>query len=1012
MNCFCARVLCILVLLAGLVPAAAEPAWVGERPHAVMIKLTPIAETGGVHGRFDVPRSAELKDTLHAVWLAGTEPDQAPGLFLNGRRVDYSPVPVEGGVLAQLPPGGLKPRDNLLVVSGAEPDRAVIFPLRGGFEEVHFEQAFRKDAWEKAAPPAHPNQALYDVQHYILELDLDMHSRFVDGRLTMEAMALEEGVSQFVLDLDFNNGQMGVDAVDAGPGTEPLSYTVNTANGWIIINLPEPLEEGEAGTVRVAYSGIPDTRGRWGSPYRVETHGPANTPVVFTFSQPYGARKWWPCKDTPADKATMELHIRAPKPYHPMSNGELVEIVDEGSTRVFHWRENYPIATYLVAVTCSEYVSDSVVYTSLDGETEMDVSHYVYPQNEDELQGLSGTLDILEYFAGLFGEYPFLSEKYVNVTHNAGAGMEHQTVSSMPPRNLFPDGKHRRNVHEVAHHWFGNLVTCETFEHIWLNEGWATYMEALYYEYDIGTEAYHEYVANWIDLGITDTIPIVNPDADAFIIALVYRKGALVLHMLRRVMGEEAFFEAARQYLQAHAYGTAVTGDLIYHYEQVHGEPLDWFFDQWVYGTGKPTYEWTWDTPGPGTLSVTITQTQSGPPFVMPIDIRLVTLGGGVQEHTVFNDENPQTFELVVGDFEPFDVQLDPDNWIYKGVGAAAPGEPRLDLVRHAGSDELEVRWRGTGSVEYSGFQLIRSRNLEEWELVADAGALGAGAREATVPAPAPGEAWYYQLRGVGATGLPSALSNSFGVRTPAGEQRVLVVDGYERWWRQNRGLYNHFAAWHGEGVNQYGMAFDTVSSHGVRQGYVTLEDYDAVVWVLGEESTQDETFSSVEQDLVRGFLRQGGQLFVSGAEIAWDLDWRGSSEDREFYADFLKASYVADDSGGEHEVFGLQGSIFEGEEFWFDDGSAGIYFVRYPDVINPEAGGVAALEYETAGVAAVQFEGLFPGGTVPGRLVNLGFPLETMHPAEDRNRLLGIALGFFEMEPEELLPGDMLLVH
>ncbi len=1010
MGNFHARTLCLLMLLCWATGPQAAASPVDGRPDAVSVGMEAVGDAAAMHGRFDVPASADLKETLYAVWLEDTAADPAPGIFLNGRRVDYSPVPLEGGVLAQLPPDGLQPRDNLLAVSGASSPRAVVFPLIGGFEEVHFEEAFLGDA-SKAAPPAHPNQALYDVQHYILELDLDMHSRFVDGRLTMEAKALEDGLGHFVLDLDFNNGQMGVDAVDAGPGTAPLSYTLNQASNWVIITLPETLDEGDTGTVRVSYSGIPDTSGRWGSPYRVETHGAANTPVVFTFSQPYGARKWWPCKDTPADKATMELYIRAPKPYYPMSNGELVEIIDEGDDHVFHWRENYPIATYLVAVTASEYVSGSVTYTALDGETEMDISHFVYPQNEDELQGLSGTLDIMEFFAGYFGEYPFLSEKYVNVTHNAGAGMEHQTASSMPPRNLFPDGKHRRNVHEVAHHWFGNLVTCETFEHIWLNEGWATYMEAMYYEYDVGPEAYHEYVANWIDIGIVDNVPIVNPNADAFQLGLVYRKAALVLHMLRRVMGEDDFYEAARQYLQAHAYGTVVTEDLIHHYEQVYGESLDWFFDQWVYGTGKPTYEWEWSTPEAGILSLTVTQTQSGQVFTMPIDIRLTALDGQVQEHTVFNDENPQTFELAVGEFDPFEVELDPDNWIYKETGDAAD-QPRLDLVRHAGNGELEVRWRGTGSADYSGFQLIRSRDTDEWQLVADSATLAGSDRQANVPAPPPGEAWYYQIRGLSEAGLPSPLSNSFGVRVPAAEQRLLVIDGYERWWRQNRGPYNHFPSWHGQGIDEYGASFETVSSYGVRQGHVALEDYDALVWVLGEESTQDETFSKLEQDLVRAYLRQGGQLFVSGAEIAWDLDWRGDAEDRQFYAEFLKASYVADDSGGEHDAFGVEGSIFAGDEFWFDDGSAGIYFVRWPDVINPEEGGVPALEYETAGVAAVQFEGLFPGGTEPGRLVNLGFPLETVYPPADRNRLLGIALEFFGIEQEDLLPGDFLLVH
>ncbi|HNT35159.1 MAG TPA: M1 family metallopeptidase, partial [bacterium] len=366
-------------------------------------------------------------------------------------------------------------------------------------EDADFDRFFSVQKPSLAVQPAiDPEQAKYDAAHYDLTITLNMGSRFVSGALMMTATSTNSTLTTAVLDLDDNGGSIVVSQVDQGPSTATLPFTHNASSNRVFITLPAAVPAGSTFTVRVFYSGTPLTTGTFGPGYNRTTH--SGTSLIYTFSEPYKARTWWPCKDVPGDKATMDLHVTCPTGYFVVSNGTLVSTVDNGNgTLTFNWSEAYPMATYLASICCTNYQKASGTYTALDGVTTMEVAHYVYPESYAfDSQGLPGTLQAMGYFANTFGEYPFLTEKYVTATHGSGSGMEHQTCTSMPNNDVgISGGTGRRNIHELSHMWFGDMITMAHFDHLWLNEGYATYCEALFYEWRDGRQAYHNYVNAW-----------------------------------------------------------------------------------------------------------------------------------------------------------------------------------------------------------------------------------------------------------------------------------------------------------------------------------------------------------------------------------------------------------------------------------------------------------------------------------------------------------------------------------
>jgi aminopeptidase N len=508
-------------------------------------------------------------------------------------------------------------------------------------------------------------QELYDVHFYDITLDVDTAAEVLTGSVTTEAVITGASVAQF--DLDLHSG-LTVDAVRVDG--LPAGYT--HLNNIVAVDLGAARPQGSNVAVTVDYHGDPDALGSyfgWSSA--------GGQPLVWTLSEPYGARHWWPCKDLNYDKAdSVDLHVAVPVGMVAASNGVLVHEETVGDRDIFHWEHRYPINTYLVSVTVHPYVVFEDTYTAASGQ-QMPIVNFVVPSYEQSARdGYAVTADMITAFVEGFGEYPFLEEKYGHAHFPWGGGMEHQTCSSM----LYWYYGEGIIAHELAHQWWGDMVTCADFHHIWLNEGFATWAEAYWQEQAYGMQAYHDEMAGAAYTG-GGTIYVEDPDDfnGIFDGNLSYNKASWVVHMLRGALGDQDFFDGLALYRQRFEFSSATTEDFQQVMEEISGRDLEAFFQQWIYGEYYPRYRFSYDvTPEAGGSRVRMrieqVQTNAGV-FTMPIRIRMTT-PLGQQWVTVENDRQDQSYSVLVPG-QVLSAALDPDKWILREVvGGSVTGTP------------------------------------------------------------------------------------------------------------------------------------------------------------------------------------------------------------------------------------------------------------------------------------------------------------------------------------------------
>jgi aminopeptidase N len=457
-------------------------------------------------------------------------------------------------------------------------------------------------------------------------------------------------------------------------------------NRRISVPLPGPMPPGSAFAVVIKYQGS-GSGGGTGGGVLFTLHGPNSVPVVASFSEPFGAPLWWPCVDNPADKATAEVEVTVPQGNQAASNGVLDRIqMNSDQTVTYFWREDSPLSTYLVSVAATNYERFEDTYTALDGVTRMPLVYYAYPEHLDQARAKFGvTRSAMGIYAGLFGEYPFLGEKYGMAESPWGGAMEHQTITSISSTIVgsVTSSNQATIVHELAHHWWGDLVTMRTWDDIWLNEGFATYSEVLFFERFTGVSP-GELLARSYDDGAVDgalggTVTAENLDNPFDDNGAVYRKGGWVLHMLRHVLGDQKFFDALRQYSTRYAFSNASTADFQHVCEELYGASLEWFFRQWIYARGRPIYKVSTeigpaDAGGNHTVTVVVKQKQShGIPgrensnYIMPLDITTHYPDGTSDTRVVFNETRKQRFTFTVAK-QPVSVGLDESHWILRKV--------------------------------------------------------------------------------------------------------------------------------------------------------------------------------------------------------------------------------------------------------------------------------------------------------------------------------------------------------
>jgi aminopeptidase N len=499
-----------------------------------------------------------------------------------------------------------------------------------------------------------------DIQHYFIVLDFNEVSRSVAGSVTITGKSLVNGFQHLVLDLAAN---MPISLVKQN-GTN-LPAPVRTGN-LVDITLLAPVNAGLTFTVQVNYSGTPDATG-FGSISWSKTSGGTLGTAVSTLSEPDGARSWWPCKDRPDDKATVLEYWTVKSTWIATGNGKLVGTFPNGTGKTqYRWSLTDPTTTYLVSIAATNYQTFSQTYTPLLGGS-MTIDHYVYPEHLGAAQTSFTPLPaMITFFAQTFGEYPFVEDKYGMSEFSWGGAMEHATNTSYGTSLV--NGGHQYDyiiAHELSHQWWGDSVSPQTWADIWLNEGFATYCEALWFEHLGGQADYQNYMNSFWRSSFSG--PVYN-NSNLFG-ATIYDKGGWVQHMLRHVVGDTNFFNAMRDWYANRADGTGNTALYKATQEIRYGATLDVFFQQWVYGTGQPNYEYGWTTAdlGNGTYRnyVRIHQTQlTAGLFTMPVDLTLVTAGGS-QVRTVTNNALDQVFALHTT--EPVtNLIFDGQDWILK----------------------------------------------------------------------------------------------------------------------------------------------------------------------------------------------------------------------------------------------------------------------------------------------------------------------------------------------------------
>jgi aminopeptidase N len=514
----------------------------------------------------------------------------------------------------------------------------------------------------------------YDMHYVQCRWAVDPAIREITGQVTLHFTATTS-LASVLMDLSDSL------QVDGASWHGSPTYWSQDEGDLLTVFLPQPLDSAAMDSITVNYHGIPPNSGFGSFGTGTQQNG---SPTLWTLSEPYGAKEWWPTKQDLNDKIdSADLFITTPAPYRVGSNGLLVSTDTLNGFVTYHWKHRYPIAHYLISMAVADYIvfqQDIVI-----GASTIPMLTYSYADNPTMAELNAGDVaQQMPLYSQLFGLYPFANEKYGHAQFGWGGGMEHQTMTSMG------GWSYELSAHELAHQWFGDKVTCGSWQDIWLNEGFATYLQGLCYAY-LAPQYWHGYLRGTVDaitgepggsVFCTDTTDIGR----IFSSRLTYRKGAMVLHMLRWVCGDSAFYQGCTNYLNdpALAYGSARTSDLVSQLEATSGRDLTEFMSDWFTGEGYPTYTLQWAQDGNGQVDLTLFQSPSHPSttfFEMPVPIRFKnnTMDTTVVVDHTFSGE-AYSFTLP---FQADSAILDPDIWILSGQSIVTRvAEPLLQPSR------------------------------------------------------------------------------------------------------------------------------------------------------------------------------------------------------------------------------------------------------------------------------------------------------------------------------------------
>lgn len=468
-------------------------------------------------------------------------------------------------------------------------------------------------------------------------------------------------------------GQVSLNAMNKSLIIDSVSFagiTFSHLNNLLLVNLDKFYDSSEVFDIKIFYR----HKDIYDSAFVVRAG------ILYTDSEPEGARKWFPCNDVPSDKAMLEITTRVPKDVVLGGNGMLADSVVSNDTLTYKWVSTKPIATYLTAIAGKVKFNLDVTYWNRPSDNEK-VPLRFYWQTGETVFNINNvkvkTPAMLDMFSKLFGEYPF--EKLAFATTNKDfqwGGMENQTLITLCPDCWTED----LAIHEIAHQWFGDLITPLRWSDIWLNEGFATFCEALWAENQKGYKGYMSVIAYEAQkyLATNPGTSLYNIDWDTnlpnddvlFSVPMIYSKAGCVVHLLRYVLGDSAFFNTMFLYTNnpEFMYGNISTGGFINFVSAVNGRNLNWFFDEWLLQPNHPVYQNNYTTNklsnGKWKLDYTINQVQTNAPFFkMPVELKVIFENGTDILLRIDNEFNVEKFSFEFDD-QPKRVSFDPNNQI------------------------------------------------------------------------------------------------------------------------------------------------------------------------------------------------------------------------------------------------------------------------------------------------------------------------------------------------------------
>ena len=541
----------------------------------------------------------------------------------------------------------------------------------------------------------------YDVQHIRLDLTVDPEKKKLDGTAHLTLKPIAENVTRLEFDaveLEVKDVKLSDNNRNEGPANK--AKFENTGRK-IIVYLDRALKNHDNVTVSIRYSGQPRRGLYFIGP---DKYNPKRSYSAWTQGEDEENRYWYPSYDYPNDRTTSEVVVTVPDNYVAVSNGTLVETKDEKGRRMkmFHWKQDIPHVNYLLSLAIAEY---SISKETADG---VELQYYVPKgREEDGKRSFEKTGQMVRFFSEYFGvKYPYPKYAQVIASDFIFGGMENISATTLTENTLHDKRAHLDYssedlvAHELAHQWWGDLVTCRDWSHAWLNEGFATYSEALFKEHDMGRDEAVYYQMHDLELYLEEDKeryrrPIVSKtylDPGELFDRHLYEKGALVLHALRHYLGDDSFQKGLKTYAEKYREKIVETNDFRRTLEDVTGRDLEGFFDQWVYHSGLPEFKVGYDWDDNAMIAkLTVSQTQptdSDTPavFQTPADVSF-TMSKGVVTKKISIDQRDQVFFFSLPE-KPRDVEFDPGNWIPKSLDF---DKPKSMLLYQLQSDKNSV---------------------------------------------------------------------------------------------------------------------------------------------------------------------------------------------------------------------------------------------------------------------------------------------------------------------------------